>query len=384
VDAHVGPWTDDGGSPVLLRWRRGVVVAVDRAWAGTVECEVEVAGEGTLRALAHPPLVGTPVPGDAVLLNTAALARELGTGGHALVVALPDRLPEDPAPAPGHLVKARYTPLQAMVLGVDEQDSPHHDLLADAEDLGGMPVVVADLHSALPAVLTGARVAAGGSPPRVVYVMTDGGALPAWYSRSAAALRASGWLAGTVTVGQAFGGDVEAATLHTGLLAARMVLHAQLVVVAQGPGNLGTGTRWGFSGVAAGEAVNAVATLGGRAVAALRVSGADARVRHRGISHHSMTAYGRVALAGADVVVPRGLPDPELQELVVREAAALAAPSGPHRLVEVDAAGLLQPLADGERESGVVLSSMGRGLPQDPAAFLASAAAGWYAASLLR
>ena len=140
--------------------------------------------------------------------------------------------------------------------------------------------------------------------PRAVYVMTDGGALPAWFSRSAATLREQGWLAATVSVGQAFGGDLEAVTLHTGLLAARHVLGADLVVVAQGPGNLGTGTRWGFSGVAAGEAVNAAAVLGGRPVASLRVSGADPRGRHAGVSHHSLTAYGRVALAPADVVVP--------------------------------------------------------------------------------
>ena len=74
-----------------------------------------------------------------------------------------------------------------------------------------------------------------------------------------------------------------------------------IAVVAQGPGNLGTGTRWGFSGVAAGEAVNAAAALGGRPVASLRISDADPRMRHRGVSHHSLTAYGRVALARADV-----------------------------------------------------------------------------------
>lgn len=39
-------------------------------------------------------------------------------------------------------------------------------------------------------------------------------------------------------------------------------------------------------------------------MAALRVSQADPRERHRGVSHHSLTAYGRVALARADVVVP--------------------------------------------------------------------------------
>src|SRR5258707_1372148 len=73
-------------------------------------------------------------------------------------------------------------------------------------------------------------------------------------------------LAGVVTVGQAFGGDLEATNVHGGLLAARHVLGADVAVVAQGPGNLGTGTTWGFSGTAVGEAVNATVALGGRAV----------------------------------------------------------------------------------------------------------------------
>src|SRR5690606_21489284 len=124
------------------------------------------------------------------------------------------------------------------------------------------------------------------------------------FSRTVATLREAGWLAATVTVGQAYGGDVEAVTLHTGLLAARHVLHADVAVVSQGPGNLGTGTRWGFSGVSCGEAVNAAGVLGGRPVASLRISAADPRPRHRGVSHHSLTAYGRVALVPADVVVP--------------------------------------------------------------------------------
>jgi hypothetical protein len=355
------------------------VTGLGRAWPGAVELTAEVLeddGPAEVRALAYPALVGAPRPGDRVLLNTTALARGLGTGGYALVVALPDALPADPPAGPGHLVKARYTPLQAMVLGVDEQESPHHAAMADADDLTGMPVVVADLHSALPAVLAGLRDSA--DAVRVAYVMTDGGALPAWFSRTVAALREAGWLAGTVTVGQAFGGDLEAVTLHTGLLAARSVLGADVAVVAQGPGNLGSGTRWGFSGVAAGEAVNAAAVLGGRPVAALRVSQADARERHLGVSHHSLTAYGRVALAAADVVVP-ALPGP-LGERVRAQAAALAER---HRVVEVALDGLREALAAVEGGTGVRLSTMGRGLDDDTAAFLASAAAGRHAATLL-
>jgi Protein of unknown function (DUF3866) len=359
------------------------VVAVGRRWTGAVELDVEIPREGArLRALAHPALVGEPVVGDRVLLNVTAFNRGLGTGGYALVVALPDRLPSD-SPLPegtaepeGHLVKARYTPLQVMVLGADEQDSPHHEVLRAADDLAGMPVVVADLHSSLPAVLAGLR--ADRPDARAVYVMTDGGALPAWFSRSLAGLREADWLVGSVTVGQAFGGDAEAVTLHSGLLTARHALGADVAVVIQGPGNLGTDTRWGFSGVAAGEAINAAAALEGRPVAVLRVSGADPRARHRGLSHHSVTAYGRVAMAPADLVLPLldGSAGEDLR-LQVDELAGSAIAL--HRVVPVPLDGLDEAL----RACPVDLSTMGRGLAEDPAAFLAAAAAGRHAATLL-
>ncbi|MGW5359776.1 DUF3866 family protein [Actinopolymorpha pittospori] len=355
----------------MIRWREGVAGQIRRSWAGAVELDVQTT-EGLVPALAYVDLVGRPEPGDRVLLNTTAYALGLGTGGFALVVALPDRLPPD-RDGPGHLVKARYSPLQATVLGIDEQDSPAHGILRDADDLAGLPVVIADLHSALPAVLAGLYDARPGTS--VAYVMTDGAALPLALSRTVAGLVDAGWLgAGTITVGQAFGGDLEAATLHTGLLAARLVLGAEVVVVTQGPGNLGTGTRWGFTGVAAGEAVNAVAVLHGRPVAALRVSEADPRTRHQGVSHHSLTAYGRVALAAADVVVPE-LPGPFGER--VRKAVD---PLGErHRLVEVPTGGLDAAL----RLCPVTLSSMGRNLARDHAYFVGCAAAGRHAARLL-
>jgi hypothetical protein len=359
----------------MVRWRSGTVSGVRRRWRGAIEVDVDTA-EGPLRALAYPQLVGEPEPGDRVLLNVGALVMGLGTGGYALIVALPDRLPADPAPAgttrdAGHLVKARYTPLQPILLGVDEEASPHRDTMLAASTLDAMPVVTADLHSALPAILAG--IHADRPTARVAYVMTDGGALPAWFSRTLDGLRDH--LAGTVTTGQAFGGDLEASTVHTGLLAARHVLRADVTIVAQGPGNLGTGTPWGFSGVALGEAINAIATLGGHPIGSLRISDGDGRHRHRGVSHHSLTAYGRVALAPADLVVPDGL-SPTLAADV---DAALAPLSVRHRLIRVATDGLDAAL----RASPVSLSTMGRGLNADHAYFSAAAAAGRHAATLI-
>ncbi|OMG26580.1 hypothetical protein BKH36_08240 [Actinomyces naeslundii] len=383
-----------------MMWRDGVVSGTRTAWGpagrSCAELDVEITGapKGAsslmpglqVRAVAYETLTGVPVAGERVRLEVSALDRVLGTGGHAMVSARLDALPADP-PREGHLVKARYMPDQVMVTGVDEQGTTHHGLLSQPVgdlDLEGIPVVVADLHSSLPAVLAGLRSPDGARQPHVVYVMTDGGALPLAYSRLVAALSEAGWLAGTVTAGQAWGGDIEAVSVHNALLAARHVLHADAAIVIQGPGNLGTETPWGFSGVACGDAVNAIATLGGRPVACLRVSQADARPRHLGISHHSMTAYGRVALAGADVVVP--ILEGALGAQVRREAEVLCEPrpgAAQHRLVEVPADGLMELLRAAEAETGVRLSTMRRGLDEDTAAFIAAAAAGRHVRRIL-
>ena len=234
-----------------------------------------------------------------------------------------------------------------------------------------MPVVTADLHSALPAILAGIR--ADAPQARVAYLLTDGGALPAWFSRTLAGLRDD--LAGTITVGQAFGGDLEATTLHGGLLAARHVLGADVAIVAQGPGNLGTGTRWGFSGVAVGEAVNAVATLGGRPVGSLRISDADPRPRHRGVSHHSLTAYGRVALAPAELVVPDDLDAGPRRPRSTRRWRRWRPGTGSSGSPPTVSTPRCAP-------APVPLSTMGRGLDADHAYFLAAAAAGRHATTL--
>jgi hypothetical protein len=376
----------DQGSKVkhVIIWADGTVTDVRGQWKGAVELSVarrDATSTSEVAALAYTDLMAAPAVGDRVLMNVAALERGLGTGGYALVIAVLDaegKVAAQPPQPSGHLVKARYLPLQAMVAGADEQGSAHHELLAEADSIDGMPVVVADLHSALAPILLAVENDRPGT--RVVYVMSDQGALPLAFSRSVAELRASGLLAGTVTVGQAFGGDLEAVTLHSGLLAARLALDAEIVVVSQGPGNLGTGTRWGFSGVNAGEAINAAAVLGGRPVGTLRISGADPRERHRGVSHHSLTAYGRVALRQADIAVPdlAGDGSPAMAELASAVAAEVRQLSL-HRLIMVDLAGLRTVLA----ASPIELSSMGRGLDADPGYFLAAAAAGRHATTLI-
>lgn len=374
----------------MMQWERGRVQRLRTSWPGVDQFEVATEPDGTVvRAIAYTELLGRIAPGEQVLLNTNALRRGLGTGGDALVVARTDVLPEAEQPT-GHMVKARYTPVQTLVDAIDDPDSPHYPTVRDAQDLGAMPVVLADLHSSLPAVVAGIRLQRPDA--RICYVLTDGAALPAAYSRTVATLREHDLLAGCISTGQAFGGDLEAVTVHSALLGARHVLDADVTVVTQGPGNLGTGTGWGFSGMQAVDALHATAVLGGRPIAALRVSSADARDRHRGLSHHTGTVYGRAALAPADLVLPAVAHDPrpaggsdagidqEIRVALEQEVLAPARTRGvEHRVVTARVDGIAAAL----EALPVRLSTMGRGLSQDPEAFVYAALAGRHAATLV-
>src|SRR3954469_25884403 len=72
--------SDPTGPVSRIRWRRGQVSHTGRSWRDALELTVEVPGDGKVRALAYPSLVGTPEIGDDVLLNTTAGAQNLRTG----------------------------------------------------------------------------------------------------------------------------------------------------------------------------------------------------------------------------------------------------------------------------------------------------------------
>jgi Protein of unknown function (DUF3866) len=340
------------------------VVRTREARPGVLELEVDVEGSRA-SALAYPALTGPVAEGQSVLLNTTAVTEGLGTGGYHFVVAVEGSGPTDP-PDGGHVMKLRYTPLQAKVLAVEEPDSPYRKDIEGAAGLDGAPVAWVPLHSMLGAVCAGAR-AAGAS--RVAYVMTDGAALPAWFSEQAAALREAGLLDSVIACGQAFGGDLEAVNVFSGLLAARAVAKADVIVVGDGPGKVGTATRWGASDVASGMALNAAGILEGRPVAALRLNFSDPSYRHRGVSPHSLTVLREVALLPVHVAVP--ILDEEPRS-VVWEALKDAHLEERHHLVEVTG----QPALDLLSERGIPMETMGRGVETEPAFFLGAGAAG--------
>lgn len=357
----------------LVRLRPGKVLKILASRPGVVEAAVLVEGREE-KAVGYAAFTGELRPGDAVLLNTTAVAKGLGSGGCHFVVANLSQ-PELEASPTGHIMKLRYTPAQIKVLAVEEPESPHHEKLRETESLDGTPVVALELHSQL-APVAAAVWQKGRGRLRLVYVMTDGGALPLPFSRTVNELKEKGVLAATVTVGHAFGGDFEAVNVYSGLLAAKHVMDADVIVVGMGPGVVGTGTRFGTTALEQGEVINAAHVLGGQPVAALRLSFADSRPRHRGVSHHTLTALGRVALAPATVAVP--VLAPERAE-VVWEQLEEEGIAQRHRLVTVDATPVLAVM----EELGLKVSTMGRGLDMDPEFFLAAGAAGLVAAEFV-
>ncbi|HET9444141.1 MAG TPA: DUF3866 family protein, partial [Acidimicrobiales bacterium] len=299
---------------------------------------------GDERAYVLTQLIGPVAAGDRVVLNTTAVELGLGTGGwHVVHWNLSREAWSEPGP--GHVMKLRYTSLQVDAGAAEEHGDP-------GRDLGGMPVVACGLHSQVAAVAAVVKHLAPGA--RLAYVMTDGAALPLALSDLVHDLRAASLLDLTVSTGQAFGGDLEAVNLHSGLALARR--HgADVAVAGVGPGVVGTGTALGHTGLDVTAVVLAARALGGRPVVAGRASDADPRPRHRGLSHHTTTALELARAAAADGVVAAAPEPDESTPDVGRLLAAL----------------------------GVRVTSMGRGPEDDPALFQWAGAAGAAAARML-
>ncbi|MDZ4169109.1 MAG: DUF3866 family protein [Coriobacteriia bacterium] len=353
----------------------GTISAIKDAHDGMQRLAVALDDGSVGYAICYLGLSGACGPGDRVVVNTTAMDLGLGTGGAHFVVARAGRgegVIHDVASG-GHIMKLRYSPLQVDVLAAEAQESPHHERLRTADSLGGLPVVCCGLHSQVP--LVAAAVKQADPDAVVVYCMTDDAALALGLSDVIRSSISAGLIDATVTCGQAFGGTLESVNLHSGLLVGAHICGAAVLIVAIGPGVVGTATPFGHGGVSQGEAINAVAALDGVPIACLRVSFADSRQRHRGVSHHSIAALTRIALAPAKVPVPDVIAE---QKAVIDAALEQAGVWVRHERVDSAAGASLPSMR------GVQVSSMGRVLADDPAFFAAAFASGDVAARLAR
>ncbi len=310
-----------------LSLRRGHVTRVVERHAEIVRCEVD-----GIACVAYPELTGPVDEGDEVLVNVQARELELGSGGFDIVYANLTQGLGLPAPAGAHVMALPYTPGQWAVRHAEEDGGL-------AESLDGLPVVLCTVHSQV------VPVCAALSDLRVAYVQVAGGALALALSDAVRVLQTSGLVASTASVAPCFGGDMRCVSIASVLLWAAP--RHDVVVCSVGPGIVGTGTHFGHGAVSLAEAANVATALDGRPILARRVSAADERPRHRGLSHHS------------EAVLELSLGD------------VLVAPA---------------ELGDGWREAckGLPLSHMGRGPEEEGPHFAAAFAAGRAAAELVR
>jgi hypothetical protein len=323
-----------------LELRRGTVVAED-------PLIVEVEGERR-PAWADTTLLGEMREGDEVVVNVAALNLNLGSGGYDVVhVNLTRGLAGGGSSGDEHVMKLNYTSLQYPVEPVE-----------GVEPGRPIPVLVLPLHGHLaPAAWAAAQAA---PDLKVGYVQTGGGALPGSLSRDVAELRERGLLCGHITAAPAYGGDAEAISV-AGALDAASRLGWDGALAGPGPGIIGSGTRLGHGGMAALETAHAALSLRMPTTLSPRLSSADPRPRHRGVSHHTLTILD-LLLASVDVAVPEG-------EKEIFTSLELAG-AGRHKL-QVRAADL-----GGYAATGLPSQTMGRNLDEDPLFFAAALAAG--------
>jgi hypothetical protein len=317
------------------------------------------------RAYNYPQLYRRLVIGEKVLLNTAAVKLGLGTGGRHFVI--PEYAADDTTKFPGHIMKLRYTPWQFPILAAEEDTSPYHQSLVASDSLAETPVVIAPLHSMLPGIILGFRTIRKNT--RIAYVMTDGAALPIALSEMVRELKSKKLLDLTVTAGHAFGGDLEAVSIPSALLAARQAIEPDLIIVALGPGVVGTGTAFGFSGIEQSWVIDLVSKLHGLAVVAPRISGADSRERHLGISHHSLTILkmaNHSALLGFSRLIPPSLADHIFKKLQINDLLK------EHQWYLIDD----PPAEKLFQEHEIKVKTMGRSIQEDPWFFQSTVAAG--------
>ncbi len=373
----------------MLKLRRATVAGADRATGAEQHLQVELAGAPGVRraAIADVALVGRAELGDELIVNVQALDLGLGSGGFDVVHVNLTRGLFAEHEEDSHVMKLNYTSLQHAVTPIEDAE-----LQLPLEQ----PVAVLALHGQLAAVAWAVAQDAPGA--RLGYVQTEGGALPGGHSRTVAELRERGLLAGHLTAGAAFGGDGEAITtagaLHHGLRS----LGWDAAICGPGPGIVGSASALGHGGMSALDSAHASLALGAPTLLVARMSSADSRERHRGISHHTLTVLD-LLLEPVTVALPAGMRSPVGTDLRAGLGSvfagtgsdAAAAASRPARTLDVE-----RPVRitrhDWRRakvdlpayaRSGLPAKTMGRTISQDPLFFGAALAGGGVLAEMI-
>ncbi|WP_017728168.1 DUF3866 family protein [Halalkalibacterium ligniniphilum] len=307
--------------------------------------------------------------GEKITVNTTAHALKLGTSGYDFVKSTAHQASYNVSNIKGHIIKARYTPIQHSVLAIEEQESPYHDQFKLKFALQRKPVLVGELHSMVPLVYYVAQELRAATSMCVI--LDDCASLPLMISEQLRELhKQDGFY--SITIGQAFGGMYEAVSLQSALQFACETLKVDTILVSLGPGVVGTGTAYGFSGMCLADWANVIGALNGIPVWIPRLSFSEKRVRHYGLSHHTRTALA--AFTYAKSVLPLPLLKKEWEHTIQKQLEAENWLQRNHSILfsKVDMNANVQRALQRSKQP---IRTMGRGYSDDPAFFLGVAEA---------
>jgi hypothetical protein len=358
----------------MLKLRRATVVQAGPTDGPEQELTVVLDGERR-PAIADVGLIGTSRQGDEVIVNVQARDLGLGSGGFDVVHAnLTRGLSLEGTPG-AHVMKLNYTSLQHAVAPVEDER---------LELPLGQPIAVLALHGQLAAVAWAFAQANPGG--RLGFVQTPGGALPGGHSRIVRTLRERGLLAGHITAGAAYGGEGEAITTAGALHHGVRTLGWDAAVCGPGPGIVGSNSPLGHGGMHALDSAHTAIALGAPTLVVARMSSADERPRHRGISHHTLTVLD-LLLEPVTVALPAGIRSPAGADLRARLGSVFGSSAErirPQMELDVDRPARMAR-HDWRRApvdmpaylaSGLPAETMGRVLVEDPLFFGAALAGG--------
>lgn len=262
--------------------------------------QIVATSSGAKKAIVYRDILERVEENDIVVVNHTANVLKLGTGGFDIVKHIFNKKPYVQNSS-GHIMKLRYTPQQLSVITVEEEGSMYHHLFTKEFSLNGQYILLAELHSMIPVIYQ--MLKQFHHRFTLTVIIDDEASLPLALSEHLRILHENENFH-SITIGQSFGGQFEAVNLHTALQFAHVYLRSDYIVVSLGPGVVGTSSQYGFSGMILANWANIIGSFDGIPIWIPRISFAEQRERHIGISHHTMTPLKQFTYAKSILPLP--------------------------------------------------------------------------------
>lgn len=331
------------------------------------EYQIVLLNESANPAISFKPFTGELKPGDTVLLNITATYLNLGTGGYDYVVAKMENGSLDfESEKESHIMKLNYTPFQASFPFLEETQE-YRNALKKFENSKSLNtnVFVFSIHSHIYPFVVGVKSA---YPDKTIAVIIeDSSGLPVFLSRLLKSCLKESLISAVISCGQAFGADYEAMNLASALIFSSYALNAEITVVAPLFGLKGAGVKFGHSALKLAEALFYAEALNGTGFLMPRVSFAEKRERHYGVSHHTIEII-ELKKTGFFIPLPAFKDNEEANRILINQLKPYEELLVAFKFSEEEADFLL--------ENQEHLKSMGRTYADDPYFFLVPYAAG--------